>query len=608
MANYTDKLIVLDSGQLKKISSADTVEITGTLTATTITGGGAGITGLSATNIATGTLDDARLSANVALENVANSFSATQTMTGLQVNGDAGITGNLTVSGDIISQGQVNVLISDSFLDLASGNVGTSALAGGFTVNVKKATGFTAETVTTFVAGSTSGPTFTVSGGSTVFADGDIVQISGAAVAANNGLYVVDGTPVAGVVTVKGTGGTSLSPNTPFAQSQFTAASSQSATAVKVDLAAFAVSGGGLTKSGGSAIAAGTFCYNYQAAATEALFTSSWTAITTVSTPSLQAVYDVSGAVTLTNGSDLAISKPTSGTAAVILGANKASKFEVDQANLTLSTLTSGAVAISSAGAATIDGTSFSIDATGTSNVTATGGNLTLSTASSGDLLLSSVGAGDFQVAGALTIDSSGGSIGIGTDSATGAISIGTNGARTISIGSASATAASVTASGDVSLVSSANVVLNAGASGKIDVQDKMILAAAGGVDLSVADGVAAGDILFVNSSGVCAKAENDVSASLEVDGVALEANSSGSPAPKQVASVFGSKVYIAFTTAPTAGDIAWLSGTAGKATGYAPGSAPTSGRLFRIGKVLSGSAVGDLYPVLFKPQYIADI
>jgi hypothetical protein len=607
MANYTDKLVVLDSGQLKKISSADTVEITGTLTATTITGGGAGITGLSATNIATGTLDDARLSANVPLKNAANSFSATQTMTGLQVNGDAGITGNLTVSGDIISQGQVNVLISDSFLDLASGNVGTSALAGGFTVNVKKATGFTAETVTTFVAGSTSGPTFTVSGGSTVFAAGDIVQISGAAVAANNGLYVVDSVAT-DVVTIKGTGGNSPSVNVPFVQTQFTAASSQSATAVKVDLAAFAVSGGGLTKSGGSAIAAGTFCYNFQAAATQTLFTDSWTAITTVSTPSLQAVYDVSGAVTLTNGSDLAISKPTSGTAAVILGANKASKFEVDQANLTLSTLTSGAVAISSAGAATIDGTSFSIDATGTSNVTATGGNLTLSTASSGDLLLSSVGAGDFQVAGALTIDSSGGSIGIGTDSATGAISIGTTGARTISIGSASATAASVTASGDVSLVSSANIVLNAGASGKIDVQDKMILAAAGGVDLSVADGVAAGDILFVNSSGVCAKAENDVSASLEVDGVALEANSSGSPAPKQVASVFGSKVYIAFTTAPTAGDIAWLSATAGQATGYAPGSAPTSGRLFRIGKVLSGSAVGGLYPVLFKPQYIADI
>jgi hypothetical protein len=607
MSTYTDKLIVLDSGQLKKISSADTVEITGTLTATTITGGGAGITGLSATNIATGTLDDARLSANVALENVANSFSATQTMTGLQVNGDAGITGNLTVSGDIISQGQVNVLISDSFLDLASGNIGTSALAGGFTVNVKKATGFTAETVTTFVAGSTSGPTFTVSGGSTVFAAGDIVQISGAAVAANNGLYVVDSVAT-DVVTIKGTGGNSPSVNVPFVQTQFTAASSQSATAVKVDLAAFAVSGGGLTKSGGSAIAAGTFCYNYQAAATQTLFTDSWTAITTVSTPSLQAVYDVSGAVTLTNGSDLAISKPTSGTAAVILGANKASKFEVDGAGLTLSTLTSGAVAISSAGAATIDGTSFSIDATGTSNVTATGGNLTLSTASSGDLLLSSAAAADMQATGNLTIDSSGGSIGIGTDSATGAINIGTTGARTISIGSASATAASVTASGDVSLVSSANIVLNAGASGKIDVQDKMILAAAGGVDLSVADGVAAGDILFVNSSGVCAKADNNGSGTLEVDGVALEANSSGSPASRQVASVFGSKVYIAFTTAPSAGDIAWLSATAGQATGYAPNTGPSAGRLFRIGKVLSGSDVGGLYPVLFKPQYIADI
>lgn len=604
MATYTDKLVVLDSGQLKKIGASDVVEISGTLNAATITGGGAGITSLSATNISSGTLDDARLSANVPLKNAANSFSAAQTMTGLQVNGDAGITGNLTVSGDIISQGQVNVLISDSFLDLASGNVGTSALAGGFTVNVKKATGFTAETVTDFVAGSGSGPTFTVSVGSTALAAGDIVQISGASPASNNGLYVVDSV-ASNVVTIKGTGGNQPSANVPFAQTQFTAATSQSATAVKVDLAAFAVSGGGLTKSGGGAISPGVFCYNYQAGATESSFASSWVEISTV-TQSLQAAYNGGASIQLAGGSDLAISKPTGGgQAAVIITTNKASKFEVDAAGLTLSTINSGTVAISSAGAATVDGTSFSIDGTSGSNVTVTGGNLTLSTATSGDLLLSSVAAGDFQTAGNLTIDSSGGSIGIGTDSATGAINIGTVGARTLSIGSGSATSASMTASGDVSLVSSANVVLNAGASGKIDVQDKMILAAAGGVDLSVADGVAVGDILYVNSSGVCAKADNDLAAALEVDGVALEANSSGSPDSKQVASVFGTKVYIAFTTAPTAGDIAWLSATAGKAVA---GTAPTSGRLFRIGKVLSGSDVGGLYPVLFKPQYIADI
>jgi len=602
MATYTDKLVVLDSGQLKKIGASDVVEISGTLNATTITGGGAGITSLSASNISSGTLDDGRLSSNVPLKNAANSFSAAQTMTGLQVNGDAGITGNLTVSGDIISQGQVNVLISDSFLDLASGNIGTSALAGGFTVNVKKATGFTAETVTDFVAGSGSGPTFTVSGGSTALAAGDIVQISGASPASNNGLYVVDSV-ASGVVTIKGTGGASPSANVPFVQTQFAAATSQSATAVKVDLAAFAVSGGGLTKSGGGAISAGVFCYNYQAGATESSFASSWVEISTV-TQSLQAAYNGGASIQLANGSDLAITAPGAGSAAVSIATNKASKFEVDGAGLTLSTINSGAVAISSAGAATVDGTSFSIDGTSGSNVTVTGGNLTLSTASSGDLLLSSVAAGDFQTAGNLTIDSSAGSIGIGTDSATGAINIGTAGARTLSIGSGSATSASMTASGDVSLVSSANVVLNAGASGKIDVQDKMILSAAGGVDLSVADGVAAGDILYVNSSGVCDKADNNGSGTLEVDGVALEANSSGSPASKQVASVFGTKVYLAFTSAPTAGDIAFLSATPGQATT----TVPTAGRLFRIGKVLAGAAVGGLYPVLFKPQYIADI
>jgi hypothetical protein len=603
MATYTDKLVVLDAGQLKKIANGDTVEINGTLNATTITGGGAGITSLSASNISSGTLDDGRLSSNVPLKNAANSFSAAQTMTGLQVNGDAGITGNLTVSGDIISQDQVNVLISDSFLDLASGNVGTSALAGGFTVNVKKATGFTAETVTDFVAGSGSGPTFTVSGGSTALAAGDIVQISGASPASNNGLYVVDSV-ASGVVTIKGTGGNQPSANVPFAQTQFTAATSQSATAVKVDLAAFAVSGGGLTKSGGSAISAGVFCYNYQAGATESSFASSWTEISTV-TQSLQAAYNGGASIQLAGGSDLAISKPTGGgQAAVSITTNKASKFEVDAAGLTLSTINSGTVAISSAGAATIDGTSFSIDGTGTSNVTATGGNLTLSTATSGDLLLSSVAAGDFQTAGNLTIDSSGGSIGIGTDSATGAINIGTVGARTLSIGSGSATSASVTASGNVSLVSSDNVVLTAGAGDVVQVTSNLRIDEEAGTLISTADGIAAGDIVYIDSSGICQKADNNGSGTLEVDGVAVVANSSGSAADRLIATVDGAPVLVNFVeSAPVAGSIAYLSATPGQATT----TLPTSGRLFRIGKV-KATGSSNQATVILRPQYIADI
>jgi hypothetical protein len=63
--------------------------------------------------------------------------------------------------------------------------------------------------------------------------------------------------------------------------------------------------------------------------------------------------------------------------------------------------------------------------------------------------------------------------------------------------------------------------------------------------------------------------------------------------------------VYVAFTSAPAAGDIAYLSETAGQATSTPPSTAGSV--IFRIGKVLSATPDGSgNYPVLFNPQYIA--
>jgi hypothetical protein len=59
-------------------------------------GGGAGLTALNGTNIASGTVADARLSANVAQENVANVFTAAQTVPSLTING-TGKTGIATI-------------------------------------------------------------------------------------------------------------------------------------------------------------------------------------------------------------------------------------------------------------------------------------------------------------------------------------------------------------------------------------------------------------------------------------------------------------------------------------------------------------------------------
>ncbi|MDB4278137.1 hypothetical protein N9917_00905, partial [Deltaproteobacteria bacterium] len=75
------------------------------------------------------------------------------------------------------------------------------------------------------------------------------------------------------------------------------------------------------------------------------------------------------------------------------------------------------------------------MDGVGTSNWTTDTGTVTIGTTTSGAINLLSVGAIDAQAAGTVTIDSTGGLIGIGTDDDDFAIDIGTNGERQITIG-----------------------------------------------------------------------------------------------------------------------------------------------------------------------------
>ena len=212
------------------------------------------------------------------------------TLTGALVGTDLSLSGDLTVQGNIVSKGQVDVIISDSFLDLNSGNVGSSATAGGFTVNVKKATGFVAEEATVFVAGvsSVSAPSMTISGSELVA--GDIVQVSNSAGGKNDGLYVVAGV-VGSVVSIKGVGGSMPSAQVPFVQNQFVDGSGETAIVVKVDLAAIAVSNGSLQSASG-AIAAGLLCYAYAANATESAFADDWSVLASTASSSLQSAYD----------------------------------------------------------------------------------------------------------------------------------------------------------------------------------------------------------------------------------------------------------------------------------------------------------------------------
>ena len=303
---------------------------------------GSALTNLDASNIASGTIGDAYLSANVPLLDASlNTFS-----------GNVAIGGALSVTGTITSGGQIDVIFHDSFIDMNGGKVDASPSAGGLAINIKKATGFTAEVATAFVAGvaATSNPYMSIV--SSALAAGDIVQVHDTTAGQNDGIYVVQSIGTggdAGKVFIKGIGTVAVPAYVPFAQNQFAASTGETASVVKIDLAVFAVSAGNLSSSSGT-IAQGTFCYAYAAAATESGFNGTWTSLNSVSTPSLQAVYDAGSSIVLTNGNDLDVSKPVSGTAAISLQANAASKFEVDGADLDLKTVTSGDVNLSAAG------------------------------------------------------------------------------------------------------------------------------------------------------------------------------------------------------------------------------------------------------------------
>jgi hypothetical protein len=241
------------------------------------------------------------------------------TLTGALSGTDLSLSGDLTVQGNIVSKGQVDVIISDSFLDLNSGNVGSSATAGGFTVNVKKATGFTAEEATAFVAGDPDAatlPSMSIAG--SVLAAGDIVQVSNSVGGKNDGLYVVAG-KAGSVVSIKGVGGSMPSAQVPFVQNQLIAGSGEVAIVVKVDLAAIAVSNGSLQSASG-AIAAGLLCYAYAAGATEGAFEGDWSVLASTASSTLQGAYDNGdGAIDLANGKDFEINGSADGLSDVVL-------------------------------------------------------------------------------------------------------------------------------------------------------------------------------------------------------------------------------------------------------------------------------------------------
>jgi hypothetical protein len=291
------------------------------------------------------------------------------------------VSGDLVVSGTTVSVDSEVVNIADNHLYLNKDYTTVAAQTGGLVVNYLP----TATASTTDTGGFATTSTVNVVDG-TAIAAGDFIQVSGAAIAANDGLYEVLSVAAGGdpdIITIDTT------PTHSFSQTAFTVdATDTTATITKVTVSAIQSGTDGIWETGaGSTV--GALVFTDLASAAGSTLQASYVAGNTISMTDAEGDFDVS---------------VTSGTPAISLDAADASNFTVASGNLTLSTTTSGAIDVTSAGIL------------------------------------------DLDAAGALSVNSSGGAINVGDDANAQAINIGTAAARTITIGNASATEVQVDA------------------------------------------------------------------------------------------------------------------------------------------------------------------
>jgi hypothetical protein len=331
---------------------------------------------------------------------------------------DLSVGGNLSVAGDIISQGSQNIVSGDSFIDLNNGQSNVTAKAGGIAVNVLAATASTSIVAFAAGTGGSADAAFALSTptGASTYSVGDIIEISGCTeFAGNNGLFVVsavengknaDGSANGARTQVKVAGLSSAMPvNAPFAQNQFEAGAASSGVCKRVNLGVFAIADGSIMASGDVALTVGNFVSAYAASAwvgagaapggrTKLYYESAQNV-------SLQEAYNVGPAIDMTAAIGAFDVEPAGGeTVGFSIDGSSASNVSTTGADLTLSTLTSGNLVLNSVGnidadavAVTIDATGgISLDAAAASNFSVAGAGLTLATTASGDIDIASAG------------------------------------------------------------------------------------------------------------------------------------------------------------------------------------------------------------------------
>lgn len=224
---------------------------------------------------------------------------------------DLAVGGNLTVTGDIISGGTMDVVVSDNFIDLSNGQLNGSNKAGGLTVNVQASAARQAMSTADGAANdvifsATKTLSFGVGGYDPLaagIAQGDVIEIAGASdLAGNNGLFIVDSVTATSITIMDTTAlaGAARGVQAPWAQTAFengTETAAGSTMAPGVDLGIFCINDGALLDAGGTAIpTVGAFVSAFAASAS--LTNIVYEAAANVS---LQEAYNVDPVVLLSN-------------------------------------------------------------------------------------------------------------------------------------------------------------------------------------------------------------------------------------------------------------------------------------------------------------------
>jgi hypothetical protein len=153
---------------------------------------------------------------------------------------------------------------------------------------------------------------------------------------------------------------------------------------------------------------------------------------------------------------------------------------------------------------------------------------------------------------------------------------------------------------GDGSIVLGSDKPLHISGASDVQLDPRVQIGSSIGFAKSVAAGVAKGDILFLDTDGVCKQASSTTFS--EALYVALENNNAVGAVTATKKVDFLGEIAVGITgAAPSITNGLFLSATAGKASKVAP----SSGTIISLGACVGGSA-GGLYPVQFAPVVIA--